>query len=309
MRFARIYRGHNYSEAERGPLAEPGVVVHEGDYLLEIDGKSVNAHTNPSSLLLDKVDRYVTLTVNSTPSLSGAHKVRVRPIGNETSVRYDDFVDTSVKYVAEASHGRIGYMHIRDTAAQGSKDFVAGFYSQTGKDAVVVDERWNGGGYVQPWFVDTLGRTMYAYAKGRDFPAGPIEPAIVGPKAMLINGYAGSGGDFFPYMFRFAKLGPLIGERTWGGLVGIDENPVLVDGGIITAPSFAIFNPETGEIIAENHGIDPDVVVDERPDLVAQGKDPQLEAAVKYLLDQLEKHPPKPVPQTTPKVSPLGKTG
>lgn len=309
LRFSKIFRGHNYSESDRGPLAEPGVVVHEGDYLLAIDDKPVDAHTNPAALLLDKVNRYVTLTVNSTPSLTGARKIRVKPIANETDIRYDAFVDAEAKYVGEISHGKIGYMHIRDTAAMGARDFVAGFYSQTGKDALVVDERWNSGGYVQPWFVDTLGRKMYAYAKPRDLPPQPIEPAIVGPKAMLINGYAGSGGDFFPYMFRFAKLGPLVGERTWGGLVGINENPVLVDGGVVTAPAFAIFDPENGEIIAENHGIDPDIVVDDRPDLVAEGKDPQLEAAVKYLMEELQKHPPKPIPQGTPKVSPLGRTG
>ena len=124
---------------------------------------------------------------------------------------------------------------------------------------------------------------------------------------MLINGYAGSGGDFFPYMFRSAGLGPLIGERTWGGLVGISEEPNLVDGGIVTAPSFAIFDPKTGEIIAENHGIDPDIVVDERPDLVVEGHDPQLDAAVKYLLDELKKNPPKAIPDRTPTVSPLGR--
>jgi tricorn protease len=307
IRFAKIYRGHNYEEDARGPLAEPGIVVHEGDYLLAIDGQTVDAHTNPSSLLLDKVNKYVTLTVNSAPSMTGAKKVRVRPIPSEGNIRYFDFADRAAQEVSDMSHGRIGYMHIRDTAAQGSIDFVRGFYPQTDKDAVIVDERWNGGGYVQPWFVDTLARKMYGYAKDRDLKAEPMEPAILGPKAMLINGYAGSGGDFFPYMFRFAGLGPLIGERTWGGLVGINERPNLMDGGIVTAPSFALFDPKSGEIIAENHGIDPDIIVDERPDLVAVGKDPQLEAAVKYLMDELAKNPPKPIPNTIPKVSPLGK--
>jgi tricorn protease len=137
----------------------------------------------------------------------------------------------------------------------------------------------------------------------------PIEEAITGPKAMLINGYAGSGGDFFAYMFRFAGLGPLIGTRTWGGLIAISNEPDLIDGGVVTAPWYATFDPNTGEIIAENQGIDPDIVVDARPDLVAQGRDPQLEAAVKYLMDQLKKHPPKPIPQTIPKVGPLGRVG
>ena len=172
VRFAKIYRGHNYEEDARGPLAEPGVIVHEGDYLLAIDGKPVDGHTNPSSLLMDKVNKYVTLTVNSTPSMTGAKKVRVRPTGTEADLRYFDFVDTASKEVSDLSHGRIGYMHIRDTAAQGSIDFVRGFYPQTDKDAVIVDERWNGGGYVQPWFVDTLARKMYAYAKSAHLAAG-----------------------------------------------------------------------------------------------------------------------------------------
>lgn len=309
VRFAKIYRGHNYEEDVRGPLAEPGTVVHEGDYLLAIDGVSVDGHTNPAALLLDKVDKYVTLTINSSPSMTGARKVRIRPVGSEGELRYFDFVDNAAKYVSDMSHGRIGYMHIRDTAMQGSIDFVRTFYPQTDKDAVVVDERWNGGGYPQPWFVDTLARKMYAYATGRNAIPARIEPAIVGPKAMLINGYAGSGGDLFPYMFRFAGLGPLIGERTWGGLVGINLEPNLMDGGIVTAPSFAIFEPKTAEIVAENHGIDPDLEVDQRPDLVAEGHDPQLEAAVKYLLDQLAKHPPMQIPNKIPTVSPLGKVG
>jgi tricorn protease len=309
IKFAKIYRGHNYDENVRGPLAEPGVVVHEGDYLLDIDGQPVTSHTNPNSLLLDKVEKYVTLTVNSTPTEAGARKVRVRPIGNDLDLRYFDFVDRTAQKVSDMSNGRIGYMHIRDTQEQGAIDFIRGFYPQTDKDAVIVDERWNEGGYVQPWFVDTLGRTMYAYWKSRDLAPNPIEPAILGPKCMLINGYAGSGGDFFPYMFRYAKLGPLIGERTWGGLVGISENINLVDGGLITAPSAAIFDPKTDEIVAENHGIDPDIEVDRRPDQVANGEDAQIEAAVKYLLDQLAKHPPVKVPNSIPRVSPLGQIG
>ncbi|HWD40257.1 MAG TPA: PDZ domain-containing protein [Fimbriimonas sp.] len=309
LQFAKIFRGHNYSEVDRGPLAEPGIVVHEGDYLLAVDGKPVDAHTNPDELFLDKVGKYVTLTVNSTPSTTGARKVRVRPVASEGLLRYDDFIDRTQKEVSDMSGGRIGYMHIRDTADQGSVDFIRGFYPQVDKDAVIVDERWNGGGYVQPWFVDTLARKVFAMASQQNAKSSPIEPAIDGPKAMLINGYAGSGGDFFPWMFRHAGLGPLIGERTWGGLVGIDERPNLVDGGIVTVPSFAIYDPTNGEIIAENHGVDPDIEVDLRPDLVATGHDPQIEAAVKYLMDQLAKHPKKQQPIEVPKVNKAGKIG
>ena len=307
IRFKKIYHGVSYDSARKGPLNEPGVDVKDGDYLLEIDGQALNGHTNPDSLLLDKVARGVTLTVNSTPNITGARKVRVFPIASEGQLRYIEFVEGNYKKVAELSGGRIGYMHISNTAAEGSIDFVRGFYPQVEKDAVIVDERWNGGGYIQPWFVDTLARKVKAMIQPRNGWDNPEEDAIEGPKAMLINGYAGSGGDFFPWMFKQAHLGPLIGKRTWGGLVGISGGAPLLDGGTVTAPSFSIYDRETNEIIAENHGIDPDIDVDNRPDLVADGQDPQLETAVKYLLDQLKRLPAKKERAKLPQVNKDGR--
>ena len=292
LRFKKIYRGLSYDASRNGPLNEPGIDVKDGDYLLAIDGIPVDSHTNPDSLLLDKVGKGVTITVNSTASATGEKRVRVFPIATEMQLRYIEFVEGNRKKVAELSGGRIGYMHISDTAAQGSSDFVRGFYPQFDKDAMIVDERWNGGGYIQPWFVDTLARKVKAMIQSRYGPDRPEEAAIQGPQVMLINGYAGSGGDFFPWMFKKAGLGPLIGKRTWGGLVGIGGGAQLLDGGSVTSPAFSIFDPATNEIIAENHGIDPDIDVDNRPDLVALGQDPQLEAAIKYLLDELKKAPP-----------------
>ena len=293
IKFKKIYKGLSYDNARKGPLNEPAVDVNEGDYLLEIDGIPLDGNTNPDSLLVDKVGRGVTLTVSNSTSATGARKVRVFPIAAEGQLRYIEFVEGNRKRVSELSGGRIGYMHISNTAAEGSIDFVRGFYPQIDKDATIVDERWNGGGYIQPWFVDTLARKVKANIQPRNGMDVAEEPAIEGPKAMLINGYAGSGGDFFPWMFKHSKLGPLIGKRTWGGLVGIGAGAPLLDGGSVTAPSFSIYDRDTNEIIAENHGIDPDIDVDNRPDLVAEGQDPQLEAAVKYLLDQLKKAPPK----------------
>jgi tricorn protease len=308
IRFKKIYRGDNFEEARRGPLGEPGIKVAEGEYLLAIDGKPVTANDHPAELLTGKVGRFVNLSVNTTPNLATARTVRVRPIANEGNLRYISFVEENRKWVEKMSGGRIGYMHIPNTAAEGSTELVRGFYSQTDKDAVVVDERWNGGGYIQPWFVDTLARKSRAgiqvrNAGGDDYDAVAIE----GPKVMLINGYAGSGGDFFPWMFRQSKLGPLIGTRTWGGLVGIGGGVNLVDGGNVTSPAFSIFDRETGRIIAENTGIDPDIEVDARPDLVAKGRDPQLEKAVEVLLEKLKQLPRKTPRQGAPKVGDKGK--
>lgn len=303
IRFKRIYRGENFEEDARGPLGEPGADVKEGDYLLEIDGHPVDANTNPDSLLVDKAGRYVTLTVADNPGGANSRKIRVRPVVSEGTLRYREWAADNRRLVDKLSGGHIGYMHIENTATEGAIDFIRGFYPQTDKDAMIVDERWNGGGFIQPWFIDTLARREQAGIQPRDMAPTGDARAIGGPKAMLINGYAGSGGDFFPWMFRHSNLGPLIGKRTWGGLVGINEQPVLVDGGIVTAPEFAIYDQKTDEIIAENHGIDPDIDVDMRPDLVAEGHDPQLEAAVKYLMDQLRKNPPPTPPKDLPHVN------
>jgi tricorn protease len=307
--FKKILRGFNDKESVQTPLGLPGVNVKEGDFLVAIDGKPVDATIDPAKLLLGKVGKQVTLMVNSKPGMDGARKVRVRPIGSDVAVRYEEFIEGNRKMVAKLSGGRIGYMHIQNTAAEGSSDFVRGFYSQSDKDAMIVDERWNGGGYIQPWYVDTLARTNKAMMQPRHGAHSADSAFIDGPVAMLINGYAGSGGDFFPYMFRQAKRGQLIGKRTWGGLVGISGGFSLVDGGSLTAPSFAIYNPDTNEIIAENQGIDPDMDIDNRPDLVAKGQDPQLEAAVKHLLAELAKRPAKKPFTGVPKVGKNAKIG
>ncbi|MFZ4506916.1 MAG: S41 family peptidase [Fimbriimonas sp.] len=309
IKFSKVFVGSQFDESRRGPLGEPGLNVKAGDYLLEIDGQAVTSKTNPDELLFGKAGRYVTLTVNTKPSLEGSRKIRVRPVVSEAQVRYAEFIESTRKKVLELSGGRIGYMHISNTSQQGAIDFIQGFWSQSGLDALIVDERWNGGGFIQPWFANVLARKPMASIQNRHAADQFESPIHDGPKVMLINQYAGSGGDFFPYMFRKNKLGPLIGKRTWGGLVGISGGAPLVDGGSVTAPEFAIFDPETNEIVAENTGIDPDIDVDMRPDLVAQGKDPQIEAAVAHLLEQLKKNPPKPKRTTLPKVAKPGRVG
>ena len=305
--FKKIIRGFNYLEETQTPLGLPGVGVKEGEFLVAIDGKAVTPEAHPNQLMIGKVGKLVTLSVNSKPGLEGARKVFVRPIASDQRARYEEFIEGNRLMVSKLSGGKIGYMHIQNTAAEGSSDFVRGFWSQSDKDAMIVDERWNGGGYIQPWYVETLKRKKQAMIQPRNGIDSPEAATIEGPMAMLINGYAGSGGDFFPYMFRQSKRGPLIGKRTWGGLVGISGGYSLVDGGSLTAPTFAIYNAETNEIIAENTGVDPDMDIDNRPDLVALGRDPQLEAAVKHLMDELAKQPAKKTRKDTPKVGKNGK--
>lgn len=305
--FGKIYRGLNYASTEVGPLGTPALGVKEGDVLLAVDGQPISVNEDPGKLLLGKAGRTVVLTVQ-TPG-KAERRVRVEPVGSEYRLRYTDWVEGNRRKVSEMSNGRIGYMHVSDTAAQGSIDFVRGFYPQTDKDALIVDERWNGGGYIQPFFVDTLARRTRAYIAQPGFPDRPEAVQSPQEKVMLINGYAGSGGDFFPYMFRQAGLGPLVGTRTWGGLVGIGQGLTTVDGQSVTSPGFAIFDPKTNDIIAENQGIEPDVEVDLRPDLVAKGRDPQLEKAVEILLEKIKNMPPKQPRKALPRVGDKGRIG
>ncbi|HLK14150.1 MAG TPA: S41 family peptidase [Fimbriimonadaceae bacterium] len=310
IRFKKIYRGLSFDEVHRSPLAEPGLNLQEGEYLLEINGMPVPPDQDPSSMLVDKANRSVTLTVNDKPVLEGARRVIVKPLASESDLRYIDWVEANRITVSKLSGGRIGYMHVPDTDAEGIVGFVKGFYSQSDKLALVVDERWNSGGDIPTFFTEKLARTSQAVIKdryGRDVRV-PTE-AIEGPKVLLINGYSGSGGDMFAYLFRKQSLGQLIGTRTWGGLVGYMQPYRLVDGGQLTAPQFGLYDPSNGKWIAENHGIDPDIEVDLRPDLVAKGADPQLERAVEVLLEKLKKgEGKKPVKTPTyPSIATSGK--
>ncbi len=289
IRFKKIYLGLNFEEPRRGPLGDPGVEVKAGDYLLAIDGQEVGSD-HPGKYLLGKVGRTVKLTVNSNPSMTGARTVIVRPIATEDNLRYITWVEDNRALVSKLSDGKIGYMHVPNTAMEGVIEFLKGYYSQSDKQAIIIDERYNGGGFIPTFFVEKLGRRVNSGFKQREgqdimFPPQSLDM----PQVMLINEFAGSGGDMLPYLFKRAGLGPLIGNRTWGGLVGITGYAPLVDGGGVSAPEFGIFDPETGEWIAENKGVDPDIQVDLRPDLVAKGQDPQLQKAVDYLLGEIKK--------------------
>ena len=285
IKLAKIYRGYTDNV---GPLGALGVEVKDGEYLLAINGKPVNANTSVSELLVDKVNKIVTLTVSPSPSGAG-REVKVKPIGNEAGLRYDTWVEERRQIIDKLSGGRIGYMHVPNTGVEGIIGFMKGFYSQSGKEAFIIDERFNGGGFIPTFFVEFLQRKMITamYQRGGAEIGFPTQ-SLDGPKVMLVNEYAGSGGDMFPWLFKNAELGPLIGKRTWGGLVGINGSTTLVDGGGVTSPGFGIFDTIRGEWIAENKGVDPDIDIDNDPASIARGEDKQLEAGVKYLLDQLK---------------------
>jgi len=229
----------------------------------------------------------------------------VTPIGDESSLRYQAWVRANREQVERATGGRIAYVHVPDTSVEGIKEFTKQFYPQADRDGIIVDDRFNSGGWPPDFFIERLMRTTWVYWAVRD-AADDRTPAagIDGPKCMLVNEYAGSGGDAFPYYFRMQKLGPVIGTRTWGGLVGIDEDIPLVDGGFVTMPDAGMWDRTKADWVVENHGVDPDVEVVNRPELMARGRDPQLERAIEYCLEQLKTNPPAHPKRPAYKVQP-----
>ncbi len=298
----KIYRGSVYDPSVRGPLGGLGIDVKEGEYLLAIDGQPVTAKTGVSSMLLGKRGKRITLTVGSQPGMSGSRTVEVTGGSDETLLRYETWVDERRAIVDKLSNGQIGYMHVPDTSIEGIVGFVKGYYSTMDKKAWLIDERYNGGGSIPTFFIDYLNREFTNVIKPRHGGDIGLPMSLNGPKAMLINEHAGSGGDLFPYLFKKAGLGSLIGTRTWGGLVGIQGFDTLVDGGGVTAPGFGIYDPVDGKWIAENTGVDPDIAIDDRPDTAATGQDVQLERGVKYLLEAIKTKKPWKTPSSFPKL-------
>lgn len=293
FRIAKIFPGENWQESFRSPLTEPGVRAKVGDLILAVDGRTTRGVKNFYELLEGKAARVVTLTLNERPDTSGSREERVRPVKSESNLRYLDWVQSRRALVDRLSGGRIGYIHAPNTAVEGNRELFKGFYPQAGKDALIIDDRYNGGGFIPDRMIELLDRRPLNYWTRRG-----IEPtttpafANTGPKAMLINGYAGSGGDALPYYFRERNLGRIFGTTTWGGLIGLSGNPSLADGSSLSTPSFRFFDLE-GHWAVEGTGVDPDVEVVDRPELIARGEDPTLEAAVKYLLEELRRNPPK----------------
>jgi tricorn protease len=294
-RIAKVYGGLNWNPGLRSPLAEPGVDVQAGEYLLAVNGVDLRPPTSVYAPFENTAGKTVELTVGTDPSGAGSRTVTVVPIPNEFALRHRAWVEGNLHKVDSATGGRVAYVYVPNTTTQGYESFRRYFYPQAHKDALIVDERFNGGGQLADYYIDIMKRQTLSYwatRYGHDLrtPAG----SIPGPKALLINQTAGSGGDYFPWMFRHEKIGPLIGKRTWGGLVGILGTPVLMDGGAVTAPNLAIWTPDGGYIV-ENVGVPPDIEVEQTPKDVIAGHDPQLERAIAWVMDELRKNPPPTV--------------
>jgi tricorn protease len=292
-RFSRVYSGENWNPELQAPLTQPGVNVKAGDYLLAVDGREVLGTDNIYKFFEAKAGKQVVLTVGPEPKMAGSREATVVPVASESQLRNFAWIEDNRRYVEKVTGGRAAYVYMPDTAFGGYTYFNRYFYAQVGRDALIVDERFNGGGMLATDIIERFGRKLMSLVATRD-GVDEVQPqgAIFGPKVMLINEFAGSGGDAMPWYFQRAKVGPLVGKRTWGGLVGRAGAPQLMDGGFVTAPSSGVWSPD-GHWIAENVGVSPDIEVELDPALVRQGKDPQLDKAIEIVLDGLAKNPPQ----------------
>jgi tricorn protease len=293
-RFARVYGGLNWSPELRAPLTAPGVDAQGGEYLLAVRGKELKPPTEVYSLFENTANKSIEITIGPNADGSGSRTVTVEPLADERALRNRAWVEGNLKKVHETTKGRVAYVYVPNTAGLGHAYFKRYFFPQADKEAIIVDERFNGGGQVADYYIDVLRRpftAMWATRYGEDIKTPGA--SIHGPKVMLIDETAGSGGDLLPWMFRQYKLGPLVGKRTWGGLVGILGFPLLMDGGAVTAPNLAFWTPEEGFGV-ENVGVPPDVEVEQLPAEIIAGRDPQLEKAIALVLKELEKAPARP---------------
>jgi tricorn protease len=291
-RFKRIYGGLNWWPELRAPLTVPGVEAKPGEYLLAVRGVDLKAPTEIYSLFENSAAKSIEITIGPKADGSGSRTVTVEPLASEENLRNLAWVEGNLKKVSQATGGRVAYVYVPNTAGPGHAYFKRYFFPQADKDAIIIDERFNGGGQVADYYIDHLRRPFVGYWATR-YGADLKTPgaAIHGPKVMLIDETAGSGGDLLPWMFHKEKLGPLVGKRTWGGLVGILGFPALMDGGRVTAPDLAIWTEDGGWVV-ENEGVPPDIEVEQLPAAVHAGKDPQLEKAIELVREALEKSPP-----------------
>jgi tricorn protease len=299
-RIARIVEGAPWDSDARGPLSQAGVNVKEGDYLLAVNGVPLDTSRAPWAAFIGLAGKTVSLTVSDNPTCDQTTRtVVVKTLGSESDLRYRDWIERNRRYVEQKSDGKVGYIYVPNTGVDGQNNLFRQFYGQVDKPALIIDERWNGGGQIPTRFIELLNRPVTNYWARRDGHDWMWPPdSHQGPKCMLINGLAGSGGDMFPWLFRYNRLGKLIGMRTWGGLVGISGNPGLIDGASVTAPTFAFYEKD-GTWGVEGHGVDPDIEVIDDPARMVGGADPQLDAAIELMLKEIQTsgyRPPKRPP-------------
>ncbi len=298
-RFSKIFREKDWSREAWPPLAKPGVNITEGDYLLKVNNNEVKADREVYSYFVGLAGKQVTLTVNSKPTLTGAREVTVVPSDSETRFRYMDWLESNRMTVDKASGGKIGYIYLPDTWNGSATDFPRYFYSQTKKEGLIIDGRFNGGGLDPEIFLQRLQKKPHGYWTRRQSADQPIPHlAVNAHMALITNRYAGSGGDELPYEFRWFGMGPVIGTRTWGGLVGVSQFIELIDGGSITAPDYRIYN-EKGEWVVENEGVTPDIIIDIDSKKYSEGYDTQLMKAVEVVMKKISEEP-RSFPQHKP---------
>ncbi|MGE5519144.1 MAG: S41 family peptidase, partial [Candidatus Dadabacteria bacterium] len=304
FKISKIYTGENWNPELRSPLSGPGINVKEGDYLVEVEGRPLTADMNIYSLFEQTANKQIRIKVNSRPSAEGAREVIVVPVENEMALRNRAWVENNRRKVDELSGGKLAYVYVPNTGEAGYTNFNRYYFAQQDKKGAVIDERNNGGGSAADYMIDVMNRKLMGYFNNRvegHTPSTTPMAGIWGPKVMIINQNAGSGGDLLPYMFHKSKIGPLVGTRTWGGLVGIWDTPGFIDGGRMTAPRGGFYDTE-GQWAVEGTGVAPDIEVLQDPKAFIEGKDPQLEAAVKEALRllategvELKKEPAPPV--------------
>jgi tricorn protease len=290
-RIKRIIDGGPWDSEVRSPLRRSGG-VREGEYVLAVNGAPLDPSLDPWAGFQGLGGKTVELTVNDRPTVEGARRVLVETLTDESRLRHLAWIEATRKHVEDATGGRAGYIYVPSTGLDGQTELVRQFRPQFEMDALIIDERWNTGGQIPDRFVELLNRPalgFWAVRDGKDWrwpPAGNF-----GPKVMLINGWSGSGGDAFPLFFKEAKVGPLVGERTWGALIGLSNNPTLIDGGSVTVPTFRFYDVR-GAWFPEGHGVDPDIPVVADQTQLARGRDPQLERGIEEIMKLLKEKPP-----------------